>query len=911
MENKIIMLYLFLLLKIINCHSTPPLFRCIHDDYEEKHPLPSLVIKRDDANKRRIEGESETNDFVDFNIFLDLENVKEDIKKNNLSNYESFFISSMQKAVSTLQSLLKVKPLKKTDGGEYYISDDILKKLNLTKWNESVFGDNAKQNGKSFQSQGIHLAIFGTLVELPNSTLATASAKVYQNDDGQPYVGLVKINKQIDYSKPNSQIYFESILVHEFTHILGFSKHFFETYYHNIEQKPDKFGINRLYLNSPILLEKAKKYFNCETLEGVELENQGGEGTAGSHWEARILLGEYMNGYSYTEEQVISEFTLAVLEDSGYYKPNYYTGGLMRFGKNKGCAFLEDKCVDSTTHKINEAFENEFYDTISEKKNIEASCSSGRQSRTYNAWYTLYGLPKAYQYFENPNITGYEPADFCPVPLKYQKEEEDYYFVGHCSTIGKDGNYGTMLHDNERFYKYTSEETIEYTGETFTDHSYCYLSSLSTNKDVSNVVRAICYETFCSQSSLTIRIFNDYIVCPRAGGKILVDGYEGYLLCPDYNLICSGTELCNNIFDCVDKKSEIKEESFNYDYDIKTTQNIEKSNSAEADNTTNYELSEDGQCPQFCRRCKKTKNKYMECQECKEGYGLKLETDSSIKCYDEDEFKEGYYKNENNVYIKCIENCDKCRDLKTCVKCKENYRYFSSQCVFIPEEDRNKIIPYCLQTDKDYNCLSCEDGYAFKENNYSKCYNIENELTDYYRKDNKSTSFLPCSKQIDDCNQCYYDKKEYRVKCTHCIDGLVLLMKGKGTCQLKEEIENNTKYYLVNETHASVCSKDIENCISCTSEYNCIQCKYTYIYNNYENKCVSKYQTTKNDDEVDLSDTSTNILIKQATSSESPSKSTKRRTVKKKANGNSSNYFSISNIILLQTIYIIFILINF
>ena len=32
-----------------------------------------------------------------------------------------------------------------------------------------------------------------------------------------------------------------------------------------------------------------------------------------------------MNGYSYTEEQVVSEFTLAVLEDSGYYKANYYT----------------------------------------------------------------------------------------------------------------------------------------------------------------------------------------------------------------------------------------------------------------------------------------------------------------------------------------------------------------------------------------------------------------------------------------------------------------------------------------------------------------------------------------------------------------------------------------------------------
>ena len=74
---------------------------------------------------------------------------------------------------------------------------------------------------------------------------------------------------------------------------------------------------------------------------------------------------------------------MAVLEDSGYYKPNYYTGGLMRFGKHKGCEFLEEKCIDSNTHKTNEKFENEFFDSIISDRNIDASCSSGRQSRTY------------------------------------------------------------------------------------------------------------------------------------------------------------------------------------------------------------------------------------------------------------------------------------------------------------------------------------------------------------------------------------------------------------------------------------------------------------------------------------------------------------------------------------------------
>ena len=62
----------------------------------------------------------------------------------------------------------------------------------------------------------------------------------------------------------------------------------------------------------------------------------------------------------------------------------------------------------------------------------------------------------------------------------------------------------------------------------------------------------------CFDQSLTIQINNDFLVCPRAGGKINAVNYKGYLLCPDYYLICSWITLCNDLFDCVDKKSLLK-----------------------------------------------------------------------------------------------------------------------------------------------------------------------------------------------------------------------------------------------------------------------------------------------------------------------------------------------------------------
>ena len=34
---------------------------------------------------------------------------------------------------------------------------------------------------------------------------------------------------------------------------------------------------------------EARDHFNCSSLAGLELENQGGSGTALSHWEKRIL----------------------------------------------------------------------------------------------------------------------------------------------------------------------------------------------------------------------------------------------------------------------------------------------------------------------------------------------------------------------------------------------------------------------------------------------------------------------------------------------------------------------------------------------------------------------------------------------------------------------------------------------
>ena len=303
-------------------------------------------------NKRYLDKEEE---YKQIRIFLDTTYIIYQGKiDSSLNNMISQVIEAMEKCVKTLEKLLKVIPRKSNI------------KVSLEEANNNY---NIEKINSTLMTKGIpaDLIIFSRIAndnELLGNTLASAGAKKLEFDTNRPYIGVVNINPEIEFSLGNSINYLESILLHEFTHILGFSYGLFEYFPGGLANtvfinKDKRIGLNRTYVKTKKLVEIAKRYFNCNSIEGIELEDQGGSGTAGSHWEARILLWDYMNGNLYTIEQVISEFTLALLEDSGWYKINYFTGGLMRFGKNQGCAFIEEDCLNK--NELETKFNNDFF----------------------------------------------------------------------------------------------------------------------------------------------------------------------------------------------------------------------------------------------------------------------------------------------------------------------------------------------------------------------------------------------------------------------------------------------------------------------------------------------------------------------------------------------------------------------
>jgi hypothetical protein len=87
------------------------------------------------------------------------------------------------------------------------------------------------------------------------------------------------------------------------------------------------------------VIELANAYFGCANTHSVGLENSGGSGTAGAHWDRADLGDECMTGVSINEPKY-SSFTLALMEDSGWYQADYNLADSILWGKGDGCGFL-------------------------------------------------------------------------------------------------------------------------------------------------------------------------------------------------------------------------------------------------------------------------------------------------------------------------------------------------------------------------------------------------------------------------------------------------------------------------------------------------------------------------------------------------------------------------------------------
>ena len=102
-------------------------------------------------------------------------------------------------------------------------------------------------------------------------------------------------------------------------------------------------GNVRQVVRTPTVLEMGRLHFGCDSFDGLELEDDGGQGSAGSHWDLRVAMNEYMASRPMGLANVKSAFTLALLHDSGWYLANFGAADTLRWGQHAGCGML-DSC---------------------------------------------------------------------------------------------------------------------------------------------------------------------------------------------------------------------------------------------------------------------------------------------------------------------------------------------------------------------------------------------------------------------------------------------------------------------------------------------------------------------------------------------------------------------------------------
>ena len=494
MKNKILYFFIFIL-SLFLVYS----FKCGHDKIEH---IPKIL------NDSLINGKNRLLDtYQSISFFVDYTQMEYD--QYGDTEYRNFLKTAIEKTLNIFSELIKVK-----SSGKLIIENPTDCSKKITVYDNSIL--------TGIYSDIILVPIIDPTLE--NGVDAAASACFIRTSDNRPVMGYILLNQNYSINKTNAEDYLIMLLLHEITHILVFSKNLFEYYQYsgNVTTTESINGIDRTFIITSNVRNAAAKHFGCSSIIGVELENQGGTGSIGSHWEARIMLGDYMISTDY-QEIVISDISLALFKDSGWYEVNYYSGGLFRFGKGQGCDFLNSFCVISGKTNFKLDFCDSQYENMCTSNNLNRGiCYFGNYS---------YELPSYYQYFNYSYTGGWEPADYCPVPLSYSSTS--YYFQSSC-IYGEESNYPSSL------------------GFVISENSICMKSSLVNASDDSLSIysyqRSMCHQIKCNLNSqtFTVNIGQSTIICPTDGGEMQVKGYNGTITCPPFNRVCTSEIYISN-----------------------------------------------------------------------------------------------------------------------------------------------------------------------------------------------------------------------------------------------------------------------------------------------------------------------------------------------------------------------------
>jgi hypothetical protein len=331
--NKIIYFILFcLLFNYIN-------LKCYFDINRNTNPVYILSF-----NKTFNPNNNDKNGFHPINFYLDF------------SLYDTqFFSTEIYKDKIKNELILTAEKLSEI----IYIKNNKLIEINS---NLSICHPSLTHFNTSIR-KGIKadLVIYPFFSQLEKSKYVTGGICISDKETSRPVVGYLIINEFYNLISPNViKKIFHVELFHQFIHILGFNWGFL-TYFPNLEYRyyEKKEHVERMGYNFNVVTElvnnAADKYY--ENVNGVSLAGDNMKNKFESHWTVYLNYYDIMRPNEFRDD-IISEFTLSFLEDSGWYKINLASCGC----SNNGECFFNKNPYEFTINKYGlMCYENNLY----------------------------------------------------------------------------------------------------------------------------------------------------------------------------------------------------------------------------------------------------------------------------------------------------------------------------------------------------------------------------------------------------------------------------------------------------------------------------------------------------------------------------------------------------------------------
>ncbi len=280
--------------------------------------------------------------FHSLNISFDFSNIEYQTSIYNLSNeYLNYIKNGLLKTSEFFKRLFKIS------NNNYIYTDKNISKIcqiTISKYDKII------KNG--IKTDLLIYPIFN----MNQIDLLKGGICGLETDSLRPIIGYISISTKYNLNNIKSEDNFNLLLMHEITHILGFSKVILKKIAENEkgDLKIHKWN-NKYYLNGKILRQTIESLFYSVHYYGIKLEIR--DNNYYPHWGNDLIYDDYMKS-NFNYNSTITHLTISLLQDLGWYTFNYKSCNLYSFQNDEYCTLYNNKCNEKYNNNIHYFIQN-------------------------------------------------------------------------------------------------------------------------------------------------------------------------------------------------------------------------------------------------------------------------------------------------------------------------------------------------------------------------------------------------------------------------------------------------------------------------------------------------------------------------------------------------------------------------